>query len=191
MHAQGACLRVQRVHNPNRSWQSFRTAGCSVGQPEVAGYVLTAVAPMRAQRTWEVYGGVGRMRMSQKQHKQRHKARGPASLQLHADLKQHRPGVGTVSYARQTLCYLDFLACHSKLHKSLPESCFVALAFVTNCAEQRGFSHSPTRSADTTLRIVEYLTLAKYPQEPPFWALCHEEGHTLSRAPRPSRRSIN
>ncbi len=34
---------------PSRFVQSFRTAGCSgTGQPEVAGYVLTAVAPMRA-----------------------------------------------------------------------------------------------------------------------------------------------
>jgi len=100
---------------PSRFVQSFRTvfkrhsdigtADCSVGQPEAAGYVLTAVAPMRAQCTWEVYGGVGLMRMSQ-QHKQRQKGRGLASLRLHADLKHHR--VGTVSYARQTLCYLDF-----------------------------------------------------------------------------------
>lgn len=112
---------------------------------------------MRAQRTWEVYGGVGLMRMSQQQHKQRHKARGLASLRLHADLKHHRPGVGTVSYARQTLCYLDFLACHSKLHKSLPESCFVPLTFVTKCAEQRDFPYSPTRSADTTLSRVPNL----------------------------------
>ena len=80
-----------------------------------------------------------------------------SGLRLHADLKHHRPGVGTVSYARQTLCYLDFLACHSKLHKSLPESCFVPLTFVTKCAEQRDFPYSPTRSADTTLSRVPNL----------------------------------
>ena len=49
VHEQGTCRRVQRVYDPDRSPQSFRTAGCSgTGQPEVAGYVLTAVAPMRA-----------------------------------------------------------------------------------------------------------------------------------------------
>lgn len=63
-------------------------AGCSVAQPEVAGYVLTAVAPMRAQCTWEVDGGVGLMRMSQ-QHKQRQKGRDLAGLRLHANLKHH------------------------------------------------------------------------------------------------------
>jgi len=61
--------------------------------------------------------------------------------------------------------------------------CACGVCGQVRCAKR--FPHSPTKSADTTLRIVAY------PQEPPFWAFCHEEGHNLSRAARLSPKSTN
>ncbi len=101
-----------------------------LGQP---GCVLTAVALLQVRCTWEI-DGFGLVRMSQ-QHKQHHKGCGLASLRLHADLKQHR--VYAVSYAAVQRYNLDFLACPSNLHTSLPESCFGPVGWVTKCAVQR------------------------------------------------------